>query len=407
MTKYKLKLSSISENSNIFSNEFNISLSKYYAEPLLKLGFHHYLHQSKSKLKIFNNDKYKNKDFYHVVNNFNSKINDYEEDIHNTTLKYFKFNPKNKLKSFYKIWEIIYLLNLVSNNKALNILNVSQSNNESIQAVILYRNKFNNNFSKKDNYCSVVNELNNNTIKCFNKEKFLEVENKNKLDNIEDINKLLKNLEKYKEKADLIIYDNNFNFKNKLYEEQESFKSLIATFILALNAQNKNGSLICKIYEVFTTVTIKLICIIKHFYKNVYIYKPYTSDPSDTELFLICKDFIPSNNFKNDINKLEKMFDSISNNSSKNKQIFDIVTNFEISENLFQKILNMNLVISSLQFNKINKLITYIENKEYFGEDYHNYREKQINASKFWINHFYSKTENDIISKRKDLLENN
>ena len=403
MSKYKLNLLSISDNTDIFSNNFDIIKSKYYLEPKLKLGFHHYLHQSKSKLNILNDEKYKNKDFYYIIDKFHSKINDHDEDIHTMTLKYFKLKSDNNLNSFYKMWEIIYLLNLVSNNKSINVLNLSQSNTETIQAIILFRDKYNNNISKSDKYCSVVNEINKNTINCYNKDKsnkYFEIKSSNKLDNIENINNLLKDLEKYKDKADLIISDNNYKFVNKLYEEQEAFKLLIGTFILGLKAQKESGSFICKIYEIFTDVTIKLICIIKHFYKTVYIYKPYTSNYLNTELYLVCKDFIPSKSFSNDINKLEKLFNSITNES----QIFDIITSFKISDKLFEKILNMNLVISSLQFNQINKLISYIEKKEYFGEDYHNYREKQIEASKFWLSNFYPKSESDIISKRKELL---
>ena len=394
MTKYNLNLLSISDDTNIFSNNFDMIKSKYFLEPKLKLGFHHYLHQSKLKLNILEEDKYKNKDFYYIVDKFYSKINDYKEDIYNMSLKYFNVKSEN-IYNFYKIWEIVYLHNITSNTKASNVLNLSQSNNEAIQAVILYRNKFNNNISKSDNYCSVVNEVNKNTVKCFNKNKYFEIKN--------NINKLLKDLEKYKEKADLIISDNNYNFTTKIYEEQEAFKPLIANFILALKAQKEGGSFVCKIYEMFTDVTIKLICILKHFYKNVYIHKPYTSNFLKTEMYLVCKDFKPTKAFSNDINKLEKLFNNIDSNS----EIFDIITEFKIPEKIFQKILNMNILISSLQFNQINKLITYIENKEYFGEDYHNYREKQIEASKFWLNSFYTKSESELNSKRKELLGNN
>ena len=318
------------------------------------------------------------------------------------SLKYFNVKSEN-IHNFYKIWEIVYLHNITSNTKATNVLNLSQSNTEAIQAVILYRNKFNNNISKSDNYCSVVNEVNKNTVKCFNKNKYFEIKNNNKLDNISNINKLLKDLDKYKEKADLMISDNNYDFSTKIYEEQEAFKPLIANFILALKAQKEGGSFVCKIYEMFTDVTIKLICILKHFYKNVYIHKPYTSNFLKTEMYLVCKDFKPTKAFSNDINKLEKLFNNIDSNS----EIFDIITEFKIPEKIFEKILNMNILISSLQFNQINKLITYIENKEYFGEDYHNYREKQIEASKFWLNTFYTKSESEMNSKRKELLGNN
>ena len=36
----------------------------------------------------------------------------------------------------------------------------------------------------------------------------------------------------------------------------------------------------------------------------------------------------------------------------------------------------------------INKLIEYLNNKNYFGEQYHNYKNLQIDANKWWFEKF-------------------
>ena len=40
--------------------------------------------------------------------------------------------------------------------------------------------------------------------------------------------------------------------------------------------------------------------------------------------------------------------------------------------------------------------MNYINGKNYFGDDYHKYRDEQINASTFWIKTFFPITKKDI-----------
>ena len=53
----------------------------------------------------------------------------------------------------------------------------------------------------------------------------------------------------------------------------------------------------------------------------------------------------------------------------------------------------------------INKIVVYIKENNYFGDKYHEYRNSQIDATKWWINNFYTekysnpeKNLNEIVS---------
>ena len=157
------------------------------------------------------------------------------------------------------------------------------------------------------------------------------------------------------------------------------YRLLLGEIVSALNIQNKGGHFILKIYEIFTDVTIKLICILKSFYENVYIYKPFLSRSSNSERYIIAKNF----KFKQDksllkkIIKLENMLEK-SNNIENENFIHDIFSEYEISENLKKVIIYQNKILSNIQHREINKIISYINGGNYFGDLYHEYRDKQI-----------------------------
>ena len=48
----------------------------------------------------------------------------------------------------------------------------------------------------------------------------------------------------------------------------------------------------------------------------------------------------------------------------------------------------------------INNLVVYIKSNNYFGDMYHNYRDKQISANKWWISNFLTDKYNKKSTKR-------
>ena len=169
MSEFKLdyyKLPKLS--SNIFNYSFNLKDSTIQNEPLFSLGFYYYLHQTKDKMEILNDDKYKNKDFYLVVNNFEHKVNDYVNDIQYNTKKYFNINDKEKQilsRAFYKLWEILFLFDILPNKESILTSHLAEGPGAFVQATIMFRDKFNSNLSKQDKYCAITLDENNKSSK--------------------------------------------------------------------------------------------------------------------------------------------------------------------------------------------------------------------------------------------------
>ena len=52
----------------------------------------------------------------------------------------------------------------------------------------------------------------------------------------------------------------------------------------------------------------------------------------------------------------------------------------------------------------INEIIKYIRENNYFGDKYHEFREKQIEATKWWASTFYPPSDN-LYKKNKEELK--
>ena len=104
-------------NSSVLKNKSdnNVIISNVVNYPLFSLGFHSFLHRTKSAMDITKKLETKN-EFYYVVNPFEHKINDYEKDLDNSTKEFFKMkdnDPKILSRSFYKMWEMLYYFDIV------------------------------------------------------------------------------------------------------------------------------------------------------------------------------------------------------------------------------------------------------------------------------------------------------
>ena len=63
----------------------------------------------------------------------------------------------------------------------------------------------------------------------------------------------------------------------------------------------------------------------------------------------------------------------------------------------------MNIKISNPQQIMINEIVKYIKENNYYGEKYHAYREKQIEATQWWISNFYPPSKNLYEKTKADM----
>ena len=402
-------------NNEILDEDNSIILSDLITQPLISLGFHAFIHRTKSGMSITKNLELKN-NFYHVVNPFEHIIEDYDKDIKNETRKYLKSkdDPDTLSRAFYKMWEIIKFFDLFDKT-SINYAAIAEAPGSFVQAVIKFREKEKYDI-KKDKVFSITIHaekgnhinMNKNFLGYYNtnypaliknhKTYTKLVSNKYKSRDNGDITKV-KTIELFKRdigqnKIGLVTADGGFEWEDENYQEQEAYQLILGEIITCLKVINKGGNFVLKIFETFTMVTIKMVYLLSSFFEETYVYKPYFSRKSNSEKYLVCKNFkFETKDIEKKIKNMEKVLESMETKS----YIADIFTNLEIPDEFLNLMKYINIQIANEQQIQINKMITYIKNNNYFGEKFHQYKDEQIKASEWWINNFFS--EKDDLSK--------
>lgn len=93
-------------------------------------------------------------------------------------------------------------------------------------------------------------------------------------------------------KCYLVTADGGFDYSID-YNSQElnSYKLLYSEIFIALNIQAIGGNFILKVFDLFNYKTIQLLYILYNTYSSVFIFKPSTSRASNSEKYIICRNF--------------------------------------------------------------------------------------------------------------------
>ena len=395
--------------SKIFDNN-DVIKSSNINKPLFSLGFHSFIHRTKSAMAITDKLETKNK-FYYIVNPFEHNINDYDKDIHHISKTFL--NEQNIIaRSFYKMWEMLYLFDIANSNDGLTMVGLAEGPGSFIQAFVEFREKYFE--ASKDTIYTLNKDINHEMVDNINgrynnmisvlKTKSTKttksVSLNGDLTKPETIDYLNNNIKK---KADLITVDGELKWENENYQEQESYGLILGEIIGILSIQAKGGSCVLKVFETFTHISIKLIYILASFYEECYIYKPFFSRDTNSEKYIICK------KFKHDTigDKHMKLLLETLKKCDTNIFINDIFPEFIVKDedmNIFKYI---NINIANTQQIMINNLIVYIKSNNYFGDMYHNYRDLQIKANKWWIDNFFTDKLNEKTTMIKDIIKYN
>ena len=128
------------QKKDIFKEKMSPIFSESISYPLYNLGFLYFLHKTKDSMSIV--DKLQTKEpIYYVVNEFEHYIKGHENDMNKLTMKYFnmkKEDPKILSRAFYKMWEMLYLFDLVDKPK-LTYAALAEGPGSFLQAVIMFR----------------------------------------------------------------------------------------------------------------------------------------------------------------------------------------------------------------------------------------------------------------------------
>lgn len=162
----------------------------------------------------------------------------------------------------------------------------------------------------------------------------------------------------------------------------------------------------------FTNLSMKFVIILKHFYSNVYLVKPLTSRESNSERYVVCKGFkYDEKNIKDLLAKMMKALDKIAHTGDQrtaDSDFFaDIFPSIQIPTSLARQITSFNVSLVCSQYKVINKMIEFIDGSNYHGDAYKDYRDRQIELSKHWIEKFFPDVtdKNKAIKDTMDMIE--
>jgi 23S rRNA U2552 (ribose-2'-O)-methylase RlmE/FtsJ len=432
---------------SILDSSFDILFSNNISYPELTLGFNHFIHRAKDSTEITN--KFANrKKVYLVTSPFELTIDKKEATESGIPFISIKMGLENFIKTkidpqspellsraFLKMWEMIVYFDLIPATNNFVSAHLAEGPGSFIQATILYRDLLEKEkkikSSKTDKYFGVTlysdNEhllMQKEFINYYSNEKpkrlhILETisradikemygganqNNKNLTDG--DITKLhtvnlfggAKNEKNgFAEPADLVTADGGFDWKYENLQEQEAYKLIFGEILTALKCQKNGGNFVLKIFEMYTKNTIKYVELLRGFYDEVIISKPFTSRISNSEKYIVCKGYNAKKFTASVSKKLEDILTSMNKNSQYN--IIDIFSDFKLDADLLDIYKNINIQLMLEQYVGINNIVKFINLDNYNGIEYNEFLDKQIVASRFWIDTFLEPNKYNQINK--------
>lgn len=394
-TKIKDKLSSKVRYSNIIS------------QPEFNLGFHSYIHQTKNKMSITSKLSTKEK-FYYIVNPFES-----DDELIEKASKFFDIKndkPEILSRAFFKMWEILVVFGLAE-SKDFSYSALAEGPGSFLQSVLHYREKYfdvknskfhsitinpedGKNIDVSRNFLGYYSNKYPNLLhphKTYKTSKVGKYKSRDTgdLTDFKSISNFRKEVKKTKKFSNLVTADGGFAWNNENYQEQEAYPLIIGQMLAGLMVQEKGGNMVIKMFETFTTLSVKLTYLLSTLYDEIYFYKPYFSRTSNSERYLVLK------GFKFDQKKDKKILDilytdleMILKQFDTDKYITNIFENMKVPESFVETIRQFNILVANKQQEMINNIITYIKENNYFGDKYHQYLDNHKKAINFWIENF-------------------
>lgn len=292
-------------------------------------------------------------------------IHDYEY-IYTTNYRnnISKISPISR--SYFKLTEIYYEYNIIDITKENKIVCLAEAPGGFIQAIThllphsktlkIYANSLKSNNKSVPKWNTRL--IYNNKISFYN--------GQNGDGDLYDFKNVLSLIKKYgKESVNLVTGDGGFDYSLD-YSKQEinSYRLIYSEIFIALNIQKKGGDFVCKIFDIFHKATILLISILIHSYDIVYVHKPCVSRNSNSEKYIVCKNF--------------KGYDSnIINILCRN---FGETLDIPISKGLLDDIINVNNLYCENQIKKISEGIELIKHNHFNNGP----SDKQLRLSYGW-----------------------
>ena len=210
------------------------------------------------------------------------------------------------------------------------------------------------------------------------------------INNLQNINYVKEIANKYSNSSDFYLitadggFDEGTDFNNK---EQLHYFLILNEIYTAMTLQKEGGSFILKVFDIFTDTSIHLLYLLNILYEEVYIYKPLTSRPTNSEKYVICKKFRKFD--LNTYSSMKKKIHNLSENIKKRNLKYCTFKLFKtIPDEFIENIKNMNMELLNKQCFFLDKAILYCNDTEFiknYENELFNSIEKRKEVFHEWI----------------------
>ena len=207
---------------------------------------------------------------------------------HNSISRYIPLS-----RSFFKLWQILYDFRLLENTTPIRSLSLAEGPGGFMEALSLYRKNCD------DIYYGVTLGGSNNRVP--NWKILLNKESSNytfknmqtiygNLYEVSTITELQNNL---KQKVDLITADGGFDYSDDFCNQEKSSHKIIFSEIINCFIFLKTGGVfICKIFDLFSKLTCKMLYLLFCTFDKITIVKPDMSRPGNSEKYVVAENYI-------------------------------------------------------------------------------------------------------------------
>jgi 23S rRNA U2552 (ribose-2'-O)-methylase RlmE/FtsJ len=201
-------------------------------------------------------------------------------------------------RSYFKMWEIYYnfadkIFSYLSNQDNLVFGHLAEGPGGFMEATYNYRLQRCKSKVPKDTFYGITLRPNNEYVPDWNKMKKIFGDKSNihieygNLYHYQDVKNYIRNFQR--QKAFIVTADGGFDYSQDFNgQEINSCQIIYAESVVALNILRRGGTFVCKVFDLFTSSMLKIMYLLFKNFDEVYLYKPDTSRPANSEKYIVC-----------------------------------------------------------------------------------------------------------------------
>lgn len=177
-------------------------------------------------------------------------------------------------------------------------------------------------------------------------------------------------------------FDEGTDFNNK---EQLHYGLILSEIYAAIELQTQGGHFVLKVFDVFTETSVQLLYLLSLCYEEMYAYKPKTSRPTNSEKYIVCKNFTLTGDERENItNALQ----ALSNELKRGRSRYSSFTLFDsVPSDFVSKICDMNVKLLGKQCDFLDRAVKLcVDSKflEHYEENLSDSLEKRRKVFQEW-----------------------